>query len=506
MGRHTLEVLEVKHFERIEPGMEIRQAGLDGMPESKPPPTYYGQSLQPLYAVHQGEPGIPWNVGVLYLEQRPDLAPLMARGVNGLPGEYQILARSNPWVQTALRKIVTPILSAPWSIERPVLTRQQKTPENLEALEDQWRWQEGLWASWTARGAEWGLRDFIDWALRETLTCGFSWSEIWWPEGEQYAPLPQPRDASTIQRWILWRDPKSGLRPVGVVQQATSQIDNWGQIQPNAQTVIAWDKILHMAWEPVGPLDLEGRSWLRPAFTALKALEDLVGLQCLSATINAVGTWEVYSTDKESSLDPDATTELQEHFENYQAQHVPYIIHRKGAWRAELHSPDAAVVDLTNQVAVLERAAMLALGGSAALVALQGDGSRAARGEAESSERALLDAPATMVQRALERLIARLLRLRAVALGRDPRLTFPAQVTYAQVTQRDVGGQVQTLATYLESVRPKLWQDARLQMDEALGLPLAPAEQQPNPSDVQAGAELELPSQPSEPQPRAAEE
>lgn len=415
------------------------------------PTSYQGQSLDVVWDVAEGASGLPWNLGRLRLEQRPDLEPLLARGRRGSPGEYQRAYRASPWVQSRLREIVSPVASAPWG-----LSFQPETPPDQRAF------QEACWRAWTERGAAWCLADWIEVHLRTMLVAGFAWAEIVWPQGAPVPPLPQYRDPSSVEEWIL-----QGDTPVGLVQSVNS-IDSYGNPGP-VRVAIPWEKIIHTANEPSGPADLEGRSLLRPAWAALQLCADLLSLQGLSASLNAAGSWVVTASDPNTPrMDDDVKTQLQAHFTSYQAQHVPWLIMPPG-WSAELLSPDSAVVDVTAQLRLAEQAAMTAMSGSHGLIGAYGDGSRALAETARADARDLLDVYASRIARVLEQLLARLLRLRFPAAS-----PVPAVVTYASVEVRDPAAHVVTLATYLRDVRPALWPDAQAMLDEALDLPPAP--------------------------------
>jgi len=414
------------------------------------PTSFQGQSLDVVWSDAVGSAGLPWSIGQLRLEHRPDLYPVFARGRRGMPGEYQKKARANPWIQNRLRSIIYPVASAPWKITRPD-----------DCPDDQWAFQEACWAAWTERGAAYGLADWIQDAVWTALVAGFGLAEIVWPEGATVPPLPAMRDPSSVDEWILQVDTW-----IGVVQSVNTT-DSYGNVGP-MRVVIPAQKMLHWSNEPVGPTDLEGRSLLRPAYAALQLCEDLLSLQGLSASLNAAGTWIVEASENAARLDPDQRTALENHFMAYQAQHVPYIILPPG-WKATLASPDSAVVDVTAQLRLAEQAAMTAMSGAHDLIAAYGDGSRAARDTASKDARDLLDVYAGQMARVLERLLRRLLSIRFPAAR-----PVPAFVAYADIETRSNAEAMNALATYLRDVRPVLWPDARRMYDEALSLPPEP--------------------------------
>lgn len=430
-------------------GARLRSTG-EPLTRDALPTSFQGQSLEVEWSSTLGASGLPWSLGQLRLEHRPDLYPVFARGRRGQPGEYQKKARANPWIQNRLRGIIYPVASAPWKIARPV-----------DCPKDQWEFQQACWSAWTERGAQYGLADWIQDATWTALVAGFGLAEIVWPEGSTVPPLPQMRDPSSVDEWILQADTW-----IGVVQSVNST-DSYGNIGP-VRVVIPAQKMLHWANEPVGPTDLEGRSLLRAAFSPLQLCEDLLSLQGLSASLNAAGTWIVEGdANTPAMLDPDRDN-LTAHFQAYQAQHVPYLILPPG-WKATLASPDSAVVDVTAQLRLAEQAAMTAMSGAHDLIAAYGDGSRAARDSASKDARDLLDVYAGQMARLLERLLRRLLSIRFP--GAAP---IPAFVTYADVETRSNAETMTALATYLRDVRPLLWPDARKLYDEALSLPPEP--------------------------------
>ena len=427
----------------------VRQTG-ERLTRAALPTSFQGQSLEVEWSDTLGQSGLPWSLGQLRLEQRPDLYPVYARGRRGQPGEYQKKARANPWLQNRLRGIIYPVASAPWKITRP-----------KDCPDDQWDFQQACWAAWTERGAAYGLADWLQDAVWMALVAGFGWAEIVWPEGAAVPPLPQMRDPSSVDEWVLQADTW-----LGVVQSVNS-VDSFGNIGP-VRVVIPSQKLLHWANEPIGPTDLEGRSLLRPAYTPLQLCEDLLSLQGLSAALNAAGTWVVEADRDAPALGPDERANLTNHFLAYQAQHAPYLILPPG-YRARLESPDSAVVDVTAQLRLAEQAAMTAMSGAHDLIAAYGQGSRAARESASGDARDLLDVYAGQMGRVLERLLRRLLVIRFPSAA-----PIPAVVTYGDVETRSNAEAMTALATYLRDVRPVLWPDARKMYDEALSLPPEP--------------------------------
>lgn len=427
----------------------VRQTG-ERLTRAALPTSFQGQTLEVEWSDTLGQSGLPWSLGQLRLEQRPDLYPVYARGRRGQPGEYQKKARANPWLQNRLRSIIYPVASAPWKITRP-----------KDCPDVQWEFQQACWSAWTERGAAYGLADWLQDAVWMALVAGFGWAEIVWPEGAAVPPLPQMRDPSSVDEWVLQADTW-----LGVVQSVNS-VDSYGDIGP-VRVVIPAQKLLHWANEPIGPTDLEGRSLLRPAYTPLQLCEDLLSLQGLSAALNAAGTWVVEADRDAPALGPDERANLTAHFMAYQAQHAPYLILPPG-YRARLESPDSAVVDVTAQLRLAEQAAMTAMSGAHDLIAAYGQGSRAARETASGDARDLLDVYAGQMGRVLERLLRRLLVIRFPSS-----VPIPAVVTYGDVETRSNAEAMNALATYLRDVRPVLWPDARKMYDEALSLPPEP--------------------------------
>lgn len=467
-------------------GARLRSTG-ETLTRAALPTAFQGQSLDVVWDQTLGESGLPWSLGQLRLEHRPDLYPVFARGRRGVPGEYQKKARANPWIQNRLRGIIYPVASAPWKISRPD-----------DCPDDQWGFQEACWAAWTERGADYALADWLQEAVWMALVAGFGWAEIIWPEGATVPPLPALRDPSSVDEWIMQAD-----RWIGVVQSVNAT-DSYGNIGP-VRVVIPAAKLLHWANEPVGASDMEGRSLLRPAYAALQLCEDLLSLQGLSACLNAAGTWIVEASETAPRLDPDQRAALENHFQAYQAQHVPYIILPPG-WTATLASPDSAVVDVTAQLRLAEQAAMTAMSGAHDLVAAYGQGSRAARETASADARDLLDVYAGQMARLLERLLRRLLSIRFPAA-----VPVPASVHYADVETRSNGEAMSALATYLRAVRPVLWPDARKMYDEALSLPPepeapTPAPQAEPPADGEPTREVRAAEPDSLPVPKGVQE
>lgn len=397
-----------------------------------------------------GVPGLPWSSGRLRLETHPDLCPVRARGYYGNPGVYHEL-QAVPPAANRLLEITTTVASSPWRLEDPKLPVGQD-----EALyREQVAFQRGLWARWSAPGQTRSLRAWIEELVRVPLTYGNGlWEAFMLPDGSP--ALPAFRAPWTVDRWVM-----QGETPLGWVQQ-TNTSDSWGR---SAQRVlIPWERTIHVAHRPLGPSDLEGRSLLRDAYTPLRALIDLYGQQSLSAALNAVGTWAT-DIDKDAQVSDAVLDGIAEHIESYDHSHVPYIMTPPGV-KMILHRPTDAVADLTPQIVMYERQAAIAMGGGHAYIALQGDGSRAARDSASGDARDLFDYYATMVCSGIERALRVYLQMRWPS---GPHHVCTA--AYGQVEQRDNASYIQTVGAYLEKVRPLLGAAGRQMFDALLDLP-----------------------------------
>lgn len=397
-----------------------------------------------------GVPGLPWSSGRLRLETHPDLCPVRARGYYGNPGVYHELQAVPPAANRIL-EITSAVASSPWRIV------DAEAPEGADPdlHTEQVAFQKGLWTAWSAPGQTRSLRAWIEELVRVPLVYGNGlWEAFFGPDG---APaLPAFRAPWTVDRWVM-----QGEVPVGWVQQTNSN-DSWGR---SAQRVlIPWGRTIHVAHRPMGPSDLEGRSLLRDAYTPLRALIDLYGQQSLSAALNAVGTWTT-EIDTDAQVSDTVLDGIAEHIEGYDHSHVPYIITPPGV-KMVLHRPTDAVADLTPQIVMYERQAAIAMGGGHAYIALQGDGSRAARDSASGDARDLFDYYATMVCGGIERAMRVYLQMRWPS---GPH--YVCTVAYGQVEQRDNASYIQTVGAYLKEVRPLLGTAGRALFDSLLDLP-----------------------------------
>jgi len=409
-----------------------------------------------------GTPGLPWQMGYLQLEQNPDLTPVLARGQWSDPGEYWGL-RTCPPAQERLAEILTALASIPWRLEPPEPPEPTSDPELDKVKQVQYAsalaYQLQTWKRWTAPGLEYGLSHWIADVAQWSCVCGFYLGELHWKRGEPQ--IPSPRAPWTVYQWVL-----QGETPVGVVQGLV-QTDAWGSV-PAQRVLIPWSRLVHVARLKAGPSDLEGTSLLRGAYAYLKAYQDLHQLQMVSAALNSAGTW-VVTQDPDTPATQAQVEEILTHLATYEASHMPALVLPPGL-DCKLEAPgDGLVVDLTAQIALMERAAARAMSGGHSLIALQQHGSFAARESASGDARDQLDASALLVAQAIER------TLRLYTEARFGAGAAVCRAAWGQVEQRDQGKYVDTLTKYLQ-IRDRLWPAARAVLDEALDLPTQEAD------------------------------
>jgi hypothetical protein len=332
-----------------------------------------------------GRPGLPWCRGLLRLEHHPDLSPLKARGCGTDPGELWRL-RNIPQVAAAVDDTVGNIATAPWGIEKPEIPAwQQNDPLATFWRDVQWEIQQRAWHSWTESCPDYDLlRMHTDW-IQFAMVSGFSWGELsadlhTMPMGDlgmatvPLLNLPEFRAPWTVSGWVLQNE-----RPRAVIQRLPYQY--------SGGVAIPWEHVCHFTLHEAGPSDLEGYSSLRPAVEAIKALIDIYRLQALACEVNALGTWVGTPMDPTRGGDPTVALELRDHFKNYIAEHIPFVIN--DAYKVELLSPQDAVPDFTAQAAIYERLIGYALNQSHKLLGLLKHGSFAAR---EAAGQEALDA------------------------------------------------------------------------------------------------------------------
>lgn len=500
---HVVPRLRALDMDAVLRGATVRQDGARVDARSalrQAPESYQGQSLEVEWETEQGGEGLPWSMGTLRLEHKRELVPIYARGRAGNPGEYWKL-RVMPQVKLALRAIIQIVTGAPWSLEAPELPEFLAEDATAQReLEQQWAWQQEVWHRWTQAGLHYDWTRWCEDVLRYSLICGFYLGEgvMDAEDGALYARLPALRNPATVSEWVFYRG-----EPIGVVQEVYSSRDNFGAANSASgkmnRVVIPWGKIVHVAHEPAGATDLEGQSMLRPAYSLLQMLQDFWQQQGLSAEVNALGTW-VVTQDKERAFttsdnagNPGEKEILQQHFENYRADHVPWIIVPPGG-NASLIRPKEAVVDMTAQVNLIERGAMMGMNALHTLIAVQQHGSFAARDSASADARDHLDYYAALVVRAAQQYLRKAL---AAAFPEHAR-QYVATPIYAQVEERDNKEYLLTLKEYY-SYRSSIPPAHRELLDSLLDLPAETAEAAPE-------AEMPVEASPQQPERSAQRE
>lgn len=367
----------------------------------------------------RGRPGLPWERGTLRLEHHPDLHPVRARGRGSDVGALWKL-RSMPQVADTIEPIIGTAKAAPWRLEpneavkdgNPVAVRQHE-------------WCLRSWKAWTKSGAEYGWHRWLEDVLRFSLVCGFYAGEISLDKMRDLLNIPDLRAPWTVDEWILQNE-----KPIGLVQQFFDQANTFGG-QNKTQVVIPWEKIIHVPFRPAGPSDLEGYSLIRPAYTPLNMLLDTYKIQGLSIAINGMGTWKV-KQDPARPFTGDEKDDLVDHFGNFEAGHVPWVILPPGG-DAELVTAQTSVVDLSQAVIVLERAAAMALGSSHKLIALHQHGSFAARSSASDEQQSTFGTYGQLLSTAAQCLFAKGLRAR---FGMGAPIYAP-KVLHSEIKVRD---------------------------------------------------------------------
>jgi hypothetical protein len=396
--------------------------------------------------------GLPWNSGVLRIETHSDLMNTQGRSRNGIPGLYWSLSQSPP-VTERLNQIISPIVAAPWRLQRPPKPEQAELIPEWEA---QCKYQEEVFDSWKEVGRKYDLTCFIYDVLKVSLVSGFYLGECYL-DSRGKASIPSLRAPWTVDEWIF-----SGENPRGFLQ--TSRVyDNRGASSPYRK-LISLDKCVHIANNQVGASDLEGTSIIRPAYEYLMILQDLYQLQALSASLNATGTW-VGELEREADISTSALADLEVFFSNYEAKNPPYIIPPAGV-KLRLESPDSAVVDLSSQIEIFKQAAYLAMGGQSTLIGLDKHGSYALKSESESSQRDLLDSHALKVSKAIEQAM----RIYVGWEYPEANKLYVCEATWGQIEQRDNQTYLDSITKYM-SIRDRLWTEAQEVLDEMLDLP-----------------------------------
>lgn len=351
-------------------------------------------------------PGLPWSAGQLYLEHKAELR-IYGRGLGSRLGEYWKL-RAMPQVQASLQALKAAILDSPLLIQDTALPPWLADDKEAgKALEVQKAFIERVWWKWTRAGIEHGLDQWIEHVLLFAPVCGFYLGEMVgtttkWDLGqgekEYICPdLPELRAPWTIREWLL----AEGEKPKGVTQILYHSTDNQGiassqlgqEFSSPSQTEVAipWERLIHIPFDPAGPTDLEGRSFLRGAEVPLKILQDCWQLQALSIEVNGLGTWVVSKSDPAApGMTEDERDKLETHLQNYKGSHIPYVI-MPGGYSLDLIAPQSAVPDLSSQIEIYERMVETALNQAHKGIATRGVGSYSARSDASADARSEYD-------------------------------------------------------------------------------------------------------------------
>lgn len=404
-----------------------------------------------------GTQGLPWQMGYLYLEQNPELTPVLARGQWGNPGEYWQI-RHTPPITDRLSEILDPLMASPWRIEPPQAPDATGDVLLDEIRKRRWAqqvaYQRALWHRWTQPGQSYGVRDWVQDIIQFSCVCGFYLGEVHWRHGQPQ--IPAMRAPWTVLQWVL-----QGETPIGVVQ-GLQQTDAFGNV-PAVRVLIPWARLVHLAYRAAGPTDLEGTALLRAPYPYAKAYQELHQLQMVSAALNAAGAW-IVSQDKDSDVTQEQVDDILDHLATYEATHMPSMVLPRGM-RAELAAPgDGIVADLTPQINLMERAIARGMSAGHAPIAVQASGSYAARESASADSRDSLDAYAGLVCTVIERTLRRYLEH---AFGGE---LYVCTAAYGQVEERDQNKYIDTLSKYF-SFRDRLPPAAQAVVDKLLDLP-----------------------------------
>lgn len=348
-----------------------------------------------------GKEGLPWSRGQLRLEHNPDLQPVRARGLSTDPGALWKM-RAMPQVAAALDDLIGTVATAPWRIMKPsLLPWHEGSPDAERALLRQWMLARRLWWSWTKASPEYDFLRWITDMLTYSAISGFYIGEaggeletVDLGEGPQelvMLRLPELRAPWTVYQWVL-----QGDEPVGIVQRLPWNID-----MQSTTLALPWRRIVHFTMHDAGRTDFEGYSIVRPAYQALRALQDGYQLQALAVSVNALGTWIGEAVDLMNPPDENDLEKIATHFSNSLAEHVPYLLAPKLKLRLETASD--SVPDLTPQLGIYERLAMLSLGQSHKLIGLHQHGSFAARASAADDARESYVYPAERLKTTIRR-------------------------------------------------------------------------------------------------------
>ena len=434
------------------------------------PDTYQGMSLV-ADGERKGAGGIGWNNGRLRIETHPDLR-IHGKGTRATNSEYWQL-RLMPQCQQVIQVLLNIIGSAPWRIEEPELPEWLADSEGAAAAHArQWAWCRAMWSSWTAAGLRYNFRSLVEQALSVGLGFGnylgagrMVACKVPGLEGLRIPTLPELRAPWTITEWIF-----DGETPLGCVQEIHDS-DSWGRTgaQGKMRVAIPYAQCMHFVHRPLGPTDMEGTSLYRPAYTLLKILERAYQMQGLSIECDSVGIREV-TQDKDRPFTKTGVgggkgelEETRDFLEGYTGEQLPWMVTAPGG---KLHLHTGIVADLTSQIQIIEMQVMMAMGNAGQIIAAYGNGSRAAKSEAERSARDQIDFYATSLADSVTAYIANAMRAEFAADFAQG-WNFIPSVVYGQVEERDNKVYLETIKVYLE-MRDRLPGSQRSKMDEML--------------------------------------
>lgn len=373
-----------------------------------------------------GSEGLPWNRGHLNLEHSPELEPVLARGLATDPGALWKM-RAMPQVAAALDDLIGNIVTANWRIKKPELLPWHEGNTEAEAeLERQWLVSQMLWWAWTKARPEYDLHRWMTDVLTYSAVSGFYLGEAnGYPlktdigdgvEEITFLELPKLRAPWTVENWLFQKD-----TPVGIVQILPLNIDD-GKLR----AAIPWHRLMHFTLHDAGRTDLEGYSIVRPAYRALQALQSGYQTQALAVAVNGLGTWVGETLDPLNPPGEPDMERISEFFQNYKAEHVPFILSAKMKLRIETATD--SVPDLGPQLTIFERLAMLSLGQSHKLIGLHGHGSFAARSAAAVDAKDSYVYPADR----LSRFVGRYLRKAIHAARPKAKYLYVPEVLYKE--------------------------------------------------------------------------
>ena len=391
-----------------------------------------------------GRPGLPWASGYLVIEPNLNLRPVKARGLGTDVGIFWGL-RTMPLIAMALYEWVSVLAGVQWRIEPTKLPKWADDTDRANH-DKHTEYCERVWTGWTAPGAEHTLRDWLSEMTIYSLLCGFYLGELMgkrerWAIGSEVRDvlvpeIPEIRAPWSVAEWILQSE-----KPIGVTQtlhQSIGRADDQETI-----VVIPWEKLIHVTLLPTaGPTDLEGMSIVRAAYSSLEAIKHAIQCQALSIEINGVGHITI-TQDKDRPFTGGADGEkakLIHHLMGLKAGHVPFTILPPGGGM-EILSPQDSVPDMSPQIGLYERLALMSIRQAHQLIGTQGPGSFAARSSASADARDAYDYPALILGAHIERVFSRFLRLN---FPDDERIWVP-RVRYGSVEVRDNEKEARTL-------------------------------------------------------------